>query len=92
MDTTTIILPPSLYWKEGNADNTKTVILPPDMPLMAKTADAVKLFGMSRTTLYRLRRDHKDFREMTIKTGRDTLFDIPRCYAWFQQYGGGELD
>lgn len=72
--------------------DTTTIILPPDMPLMAKTADAVRLFGVGRTTLYKLRRDHKDFRDMTIKTGREVLFDVPRVYKWFQQYGGGELD
>ena len=72
-------------------DNT-TIILPPDMPLMAKTADASRLFGVSRTTLYRMRRDHKDFREMTIRTGREVLFDVPRVYKWFQQYSGGELE
>ena len=71
--------------------DTTTIILPPDMPLMAKTADAVKLFGVGRTTLYKLRRDHKDFRGMTIKTGREVLFDVPKVYAWFQERGGGSL-
>lgn len=73
-------------------DNTTTIILPPDLPLFAKTADAVKLFGVGRTTLYKLRRDHKDFQKMTVRTGRDTLFDVPKCYAWFQQFCGGKLD
>ena len=68
-----------------------TIILPPDMPLLAKTSDAVKLFGVGRTTLYRLRRDHKEFRDMTIKTGKNVLFDVPRVYKWFQQFGGDEL-
>ena len=72
--------------------DTTTIILPPDMPLMAKTADAARLFGVGRTTLYKLRRDNKDFRALTIKTGREVLFDVPQVYKWFQQYGGGELE
>jgi hypothetical protein len=72
--------------------DTTTIILPPDMPLMAKTADAAKLFGVGRTTLYKLRRDHHDYRALTIKTGREVLFDVPQAYRWFQQYGGGELE
>lgn len=72
--------------------DTTTIILPPDTPLLAKTSDAVKLFGVGRTTLYRLRRDHAEFRDMTIKTGREVLFDVPRVYKWFQQFGGGELE
>ena len=63
-----------------------------DVPLMAKTPDAVKLFGLGRTRLYELRRDHPDFRELTVKTGRDVLFDVPRCYEWFQRHGGGEIE
>ena len=63
-----------------------------NMPLMAKTADAIKLFGLGRTRLYELRRDHEDFRALTVKTGKDILFDVPRCYEWFQQHGGGEID
>lgn len=66
--------------------------LPQGTPLMAKTSEATRLFGMSRTTLYRLRRDHKDFKALTIKTGREVLFDVPRVYEWFQQYGGGEIE
>ena len=67
-------------------------MLQSNVPLFAKTADAARLFGVGRTTLYRLRRDHKDFRDMTVQTGRDVLFDIPRIYSWFQQFGGGDLD
>lgn len=61
-------------------------------PLMAKTAEATKLFGMSRTKLYRLRRDRKDFKALTIKTGREVLFDVPRVYEWLQQFCGGEME
>ena len=62
-----------------------------ETPLFAKTADAVRLFGVGRTTLYRLRRDHPDFKALTIKTGREVLFDVPMVYKWFQQFGGGEM-
>ena len=71
---------------------TTTIILPPDMPLMAKTSDAVRLFGLSRTSLYRLRRDHEDFRKLTLRTGRDILFDVNGCYQWFKGRCGGELE
>ena len=66
--------------------------LPAGTPLMAKTSEAVKLFGLSRTTLYRLRRDNAEFRDMTIKAGKNVLFDVPGVYRWLQQFGGGELD
>ena len=69
-----------------------TVELPMNIPLIAKTSDAARLFGVARTTLYRLRRDHPDFRELTIKSGREVLYDVPRCYQWFQQRCGGELE
>lgn len=68
-----------------------TIILPHDTPLFASTKEATRLFGLGRTRLYELRRDHPDFRELTIKTGRETLFDIPRCYEWLQAHCGGEL-
>lgn len=66
--------------------------LPPGTPLFATTQETAKLFGIGRTRLYELRRDHPDFRELTVKTGRDVLFDVPRCYEWFQRYGGGDLE
>ena len=75
----------------GEMDST-TIILPPDMPLFATTSEAARLFGIGRTRLYELRRDHEDFRQLTIRTGRETLFDVPRCYQWFQERCGGELD
>lgn len=75
----------------GEMDST-TIILPPDMPLFATTKDAARLFGQGRTTLYRLRRDNPEFRDLTIKTGREVLFDVPRVYKWFQDHCGGELE
>ena len=62
------------------------------IPLIAKTSEVARLFNVGRTTLYKLRRDHPDFRELTIKSGREVLYDVPRCYQWFQQRCGGELE
>lgn len=67
-------------------------ILPPGTPLLAKTAQAAKLFDLSVTALYRLRVSHPDFKALTIKTGREVLYDVPRCYAWFAQYLGADID
>ena len=65
--------------------------LPPGTPLMATTPKAAEIFGRSPKTLYRLRNRYPDFRALTIKTGREVLFDIPRCYEWFQSWAGAEL-
>ena len=61
-------------------------------PLLVKTSRAVEMFGMGRTSLYRLRREHPDFRALTIKTGREVLFDVPRVYEWFQKFGGRGIE
>lgn len=66
--------------------------LPNGTPLIAKTSEATKLFGVSRTTLYRLRKEKPDFKALTIKTGREVLFDVPRVYEWFAQFGGAYID
>lgn len=66
--------------------------LPPNTPLFATTKEASRLFGLGRTRLYELRRDHPEFKAMTVKTGREVLFDVPRCYEWLQYYCGGELE
>lgn len=71
---------------------TNEIKLPPGVPLFATTKDAAKLFGIGRTRLYELRRDHEDFRALTIKTGRDVLFDTISCYQWFREHCGGELE
>jgi hypothetical protein len=76
-----------------NVDTAGTwAILPPGTPLMAKTRQAVKLFDLSAATLYRLRARYPDFRALTIKSGKDVLYDVPRCYGWFAQYLGADLD
>lgn len=62
------------------------------VPLFASTQEVSRLFSVGRTTLYRLRRDHPDFNELTIKSGREVLYDVPRCYQWFQHRCGGELE
>jgi len=66
--------------------------LPRGTPLMASTGQAAEIFGVSPGTLYRLRKRYPDFRGLTIKTGREVLYDVPRCYEWFRGFGGGELD
>ena len=66
--------------------------LPRGTPLMASTGQASEIFGVSKGSLYRLRKRYPDFRALTIKTGREVLFDVPRCYEWFRQFGGAELD
>ena len=66
--------------------------LPKGTPLMARTEQAAEIFGVSASTLYRLRQRYPDFRAMTIKTGREVLYDVPALYAWFRQFGGAELD
>lgn len=63
-----------------------------ETPLYATTEKAVKLFSRSRTTLYMMRKKYPDFRALTIKTGREVLFDVPGVYAWFQKFGGGEME
>lgn len=68
------------------------MMLPPGTPLLAKTGQASKLFDMSPATLYRLRQRYPDFRALTVKTGKDVLYDVPRCYEWFGQFSGAELD
>ena len=57
-----------------------------DPPLFAKTTEASRLFGLSRTTLYRLRKEYPDFDALTIKVGRDVLFDVPKTYEWFGKH------
>lgn len=60
--------------------------------LLANTDRASELFGVSAATLYRLRARYPDFRACTLKTGKQVLYDVPRCYAWFAQFLGGELE
>ena len=66
--------------------------LPPGTPLLAATKQAGAILGMSPATLYRMRVQYPDFRALTIKTGKQVLYDIPRCYAWLGQFCGGELE
>lgn len=66
--------------------------LPAGTPLLAATEQAGKIFGVSPATLYRLRAKYPDFRALTIKTGKQVLYDVPRCYDWFGLFMGGELE
>lgn len=77
--------------ERGDEMNGTTNSFPP-VPLFVTTRDAVRLFSIGRTRLYELRKDHEDFRALTIKTGRDVLFDTMRCYQWFKDHCGGELE
>lgn len=67
-------------------------MLPPGTPLLARTAEACKIFDLSPASLYRLRARYPDFRALTIKTGREVLYDVPRCYAWFAGWLGADLE
>lgn len=66
--------------------------LPPNTPLFAPTNEAARLFGVGRTKLWELRRDHPELQAMTIKTGKQILFNVPQTYEWFVQRQGGELE
>lgn len=68
------------------------VALPTGTPLLAKTERAAEIFGVSAKTLYRMRVHYPDFDKLTIKTGREVLFDVPRCYEWFGRYLGGQIE
>ena len=62
------------------------------VPLFASTQEVSRLFGIGRTKLFELRRDHPELKAMTLKTGKQVLYDVPRCYRWFQDHCGGELE
>lgn len=78
--------------ERGDEMNGTTIVFPCDAPLFASTKEAARLFGIGRTRLYELRRDHPELQAMTITTGKQVLYDVPRCYKWFQDRCGGELD
>lgn len=65
-------------------------ILPPGTPLLAKTPRAAKIFDITERQLYELRRKYPDI--PTVKIGRDCYYDIPRCYEWFSQYLGADIE
>ena len=65
--------------------------LPAGTPLLARSEQAAQIFGMSISTLYRLRQRYADFGALTIKTGREVLYDVPRCYDWLSTWLGNEL-
>ena len=62
------------------------------VPLFASTQEVSRMFGIGRTKLFELRRDHPELKAMTLKTGKQVLYDVPRCYQWFQDHCGGELE
>lgn len=71
---------------------TNEVKLPPGVPLFATTTQMAKLFGVGRTKLFELRRNHPELKAMTVKTGRDVLYNVAAVYEWFQERCGGELE
>lgn len=62
------------------------------VPLFASTQEVSRLFGVGRTKLWELRRDHPELHAMTIKTGKQILFNVSQTYEWFAQRQGGELE
>lgn len=58
-----------------------TVNLSPEMPLLAKSPMAAKIFSISERKLFDIRKSYPDF--PVVKIGRDIYFDVPRCYEWF---------
>ena len=68
---------------------TVNITLPTNTPLMCSTEEAVKLFGVGKTTLNALRKTHSDFPVRTI--GRSVWYLIPDMYAWFRDYPGGNI-
>ena len=52
----------------------------------------MKIFDISAATLYRLRMRYPDFAALTVRTGKDVLYDVPRCYEWFGQWLGAEIE
>lgn len=65
---------------------------PPDTPLLAKTPKAAKIFDISPRKLYDLRIAHKELRELTVKIGHDVYYDVPKCYAWFGEHMGANIE
>lgn len=66
--------------------------LPMGTPLLAKSEDAAQIFGISARTLHRLCLNYPDFRALTLKAGHTLLYDVPRCYTWFSQHLGDEVE
>ena len=60
--------------------------LPPGTPIMADVKTAATLFSLSAKTLERLRAAHPDF--PAIKVGDRVLYNVFRCWQWFDEYAG----
>lgn len=63
----------------------------PGAPLLAKTPRAAALFDVTPRQLYNLRRDYPALAALTLKIGRDVYYDVPKCYAWFGEYLGDQI-
>ena len=66
-----------------------TIALPQATPLVCDTNRAIELFGLSRTTLYALRKQHSDFPARTV--GHSVCYLVPELYAWLRDYPGGQI-
>lgn len=67
-------------------------ILPPNTPLLAKTPRAAEIFDVTPRQLYKLRRYYPELAQCTVKVGRDVYYDVPKCYAWFGEFLGANID
>ena len=65
------------------------ITMPMNMPLMCDVDKAVELFGIGKTTLAALRKNHPDFPCRTI--GRSVWYLVPDLYAWLRDYPGGRI-
>jgi len=67
-----------------------TVNLAPGDPLGVDAKEAARRFGISETTLYKLRRQEPDF--PSYKVGTAVRFLLPEVYAWFQTHPDTTMD
>lgn len=67
-------------------------ILPPNTPLLAKTPRAAEIFDVTPRQLYNLRKTRPDFKLLTVRVGRDIYYDVPKCYAWFGNLLGTDIE
>ena len=65
------------------------ISLPNNLPLMCDIDKVIELFGIGKTTLVKLRKNHPDFPCRTI--GRSVLYLVPDLYVWLRDYPGGQI-
>lgn len=67
-----------------------TVNLAPGDPLGVDGKEAARRFGISKTTLNKLRRQEPDFPCYTV--GKSVRFMIPAMYEWFMSHSTIEME